>query len=501
MSEEKKMEINIEGLTEKEVVEVREIFQRFINRYKENQDKETTEWLVEQLQEELPDKSREEICDIAEEIQEAVVSYDNDLKDLNQSCKYGMTKEQWFAEKVQDSAKGMAVNRFGNYLSQIDETLKMANSQMERAVLRMDGEVSQSLNLDGFIAEQYHVNNFNAKAVLEQSPYRARVCVPEEAAYGKNSVDVMIDNIKTNEKGILRYQFKYGQDVQSTKAMLQRGDYHNQRIVVPKGQAELLQKDYPNKSITDYIGGVDDVKTASEPMTKESMKELQKQAQENNSIAKTDWNSYKAKELTVNIGKQAGNAGIQAALLATGIGIVTKAVKGEQIEADEVVKNALTVGSDSGVKAAAGGALKVASEKGILKILPPGTPAGTIAKIACVGIEDVKILWKVAKGELTMTEAMEQMGRTSISMYAGLSGAAIGAGIGAAALSIIPIIGPIVGGIIGGIAGYTAGSKVGEKVFDGAKKVFHKGVELVTKGAEKLKSLGSAIKDKFTIFG
>lgn len=496
MSEEKKMEINIEGVTEKEIVEVREIFQRFIERYKENQDKETEEWLIEQLQEELPDKSMEEICDIAEEIKEAVESYDNDLKDLNQSCKYGMTKEQWFAEKVQDSAKGMAVNQFGNYLSQIDETLKMANSQMKRAILTMDGEVSQSLNLDGFIAEQYHVNNFNAKAVLEQSPYRARVCVPEEAAYGKNSVDVMIDNIKTNEKGILRYQFKYGRDAQSTKAMLQRGDYHNQRIVVPKGQAELLQKDYPNKSITDYIGGVDDVKTASEPITKESMKELQKQAQENSIIAKTDWNSYKAKELTVNIGKQAGNAGIQAALLSTGINIVTQAIKGEQIEADEVVKNAITVGSDSCVKAAAGGALKVASEKGILSILPPGTPAGTIAKIACVGIEDVKILWKVAKGEITMTEAMEQIGRTNVSMYAGLSGAAIGSGIGVIALGIIPIIGPIAGGIIGGIAGYTAGSKVGEKVFEGAKKVFHKGAELVTKGVEKVKNIGNAIKNK-----
>lgn len=499
MNSEKSVGLNVEGLNEKEVLEVNQIFKRFIKKYEENQDKETEEWLKEQLQEELPNKSQEEILEIAKEIQEAISEYNDDLADLNRSCRQGMTKEQWFAEKIQDASKGMSVNQFGEYLSQIDSVLETANMQMERTVLTMQGEVNQNINLDGFIAEQYHVNSFNANAVLEDSPYRARVCVPEGTAYGKNSVDLMIDNIQTGEKGVLRYQVKYGKDINSTKQMINRGDYHNQRLLVPEEQVELLKKEFPTKSIEGQIGGVGDVKTKSEPVTKESMKEIQKQVQEANKIPKMDWNSYNAKQLTIEIGKQAGNAGIQAAILSTGIGIVSNVFKGEPIEADEVVKNALVTGSDSCIKAAAGGALKVASEKGILAILPPGTPAGTIAKIACVGIEDIKILWKVAKGDLTMTEAMEQMGRTSVSMYAGLSAAAIGAGVGATALAVVPIVGPIVGGLVGGIVGYTAGSKVGEKVFEGAQKVYHKGVEMVKKGVEKARKIGNMIKNK--IFG
>ena len=184
--------------------------------------------------------------------------------------------------------------------------------------------------------------------------------------------------------------------------------------------------------------------------------------------------------------------------MGAGIHLVGKALSGEKVEADEVVKTALVTGADTGVKAAAGGALKVASERSMISLLPPGTPAGTIAKIACVGIENVKILWKVAKGELTMSEAMEHMGRTSVSMYAGLSAGAVGAGVGAAALSWIPVVGPVVGGIVGGIAGYTAGSKFGEKIFEAGKKVVKTGVKIIKNLVEGVKNVLSTIAD--TIF-
>ena len=98
-----------------------------------------------------------------------------------------------------------------------------------------------------------------------------------------------------------------------------------------------------------------------------------------------------------------------------------------------------------------------------------------------------------------MSEAMEHMGRTSVSMYAGLSAGAIGTGVGAAALSWIPVVGPLVGGVVGGTVGYMAGSKFGEKIFNGAKKIVKKGVELVSKGIEVVTNVLSSVKD--TIFG
>ena len=92
-----------------------------------------------------------------------------------------------------------------------------------------------------------------------------------------------------------------------------------------------------------------------------------------------------------------------------------------------------------------------------------------------------------------MSVALEHMGRTSVSMYAGLSTGGIGAGIGAAALSFIPIIGPVLGGIVGGMVGYSAGNKFGETVFEGAKKIVKKGTEIVGKAKETIKDLGLSI--------
>lgn len=483
----------IEGFTEEEIREVYQIFLRLIKKYKENPNRETTEWLADQLAAELPDKGEKEISKMAEEIVETIKEYGNDLDDLNQKCRSGRTKEEWLKEKILDGAKGVSVNRLGDYLNEIDRNLTNANAQMARTVLRADGEVNQNVNLDGFIAEQYHVNNFNAKAIMEGAPFRARVCVPENGRHTENSVDVMIDNIATNEKGVARYQFKFGQDSQSNINMLKRGNYDNQRIVVPKGQVENVKEYAHNKSVTDYIGGTDKIKVKSDPITKEQIKELQAKAQENGELPSTDWNSYQPQEMAKNIAKQAGQVGIQAAFIGAGLNIAAKALNGETIEVDEIVETAVKTGVDTFVKASAGGALKVAAEKNMIALFPPGTPAGTLVKIACVGVENVKILWKVAKGDLEMSVALEHMGRTSVSMYAGLSTGGIGAGIGAAALSFIPIIGPVLGGIVGGMVGYSAGNKFGETVFEGAKKIVKKGTEIVGKAKETIKDLGLSI--------
>ena len=166
--------------------------------------------------------------------------------------------------------------------------------------------------------------------------------------------------------------------------------------------------------------------------------------------------------------------GLQAAVITTGFSLAEQAIRGDGIDVDESVSLALKTGTDAGIKAAAAGALKVGIEKGIVRIIPPGTPMGTIVNIVCVAIENIKILMKVASGEITLSQAMEQMGRTTCAMIFGLGWGVAGAGIGAAALSWIPIVGPIVGGFVGGVVGYMAGSKVGETI--------HKGFTTVKKG-------------------
>lgn len=74
-------------------------------------------------------------------------------------------------------------------------------------------------------------------------------------------------------------------------------------------------------------------------------------------MPRNDWNSFNTKELALNIGKNAGLAGLNAAIITTGFDLVAKKVQGEQIDADTTIETALkTVASKvwSGVKKVAG---------------------------------------------------------------------------------------------------------------------------------------------------
>ena len=194
---------------------------------------------------------------------------------------------------------------------------------------------------------------------------------------------------------------------------------------------------------------------------------------------------YNTKELALNIGKNAGLVGLQSAAVATGFNLAAKAVSGEKIDGGEVLETALASGADAGIKAATAGALKIGAEKQIIKLIPRGTPASVIANIACVSIENTKILAKVASGELTISEALDHMGRTSVSMVYGLGWGATGTAIGAAALSWIPIVGPIVGGLAGGRIGYT--------VYSGVKKVGSTAKSVAKSAWNGVKSVGRSV--------
>ena len=420
--------IMIEGLTEKEAAEYKQILGRFLESYKKSDgEQQEFQWLKEQLREELPEKTDQEIEEIKTEIVTSIQEYDNNLKDLNENLDKGKTKESWFAETVMNGSSIAATAEYGQYLQLVSETIENANELMIDTVMTNKYEFSQCKNLDGFIAEQYHVNMFNMKAAIEKSNIRARVLKPLPGEkYGKNSVDIVLENIKTGKR-VHQYQSKFGKDAKSTIALLKQGDYNNQRFIVP----------------TEQLGG------------------------------------------------NAAKSGGKALLVCAGVELAAKTLNGEQIEGDELVENALKTGMDAGVKAAASGALTVAVETEKIPYPKKGTSANTIAMIVCAGIENIKIMTKVAKGELTVSEGMEEMGSTTVAMYAGLKGAVL--------FSAIPVVGPVIGGLVGGMIGYAAGSKVGRAVVKGARKIGNKVKEGCYKAKEKVKEVGNKIKD--FIFG
>lgn len=472
-------------LSEEEAKGISKIQREFLESYASSKDKMTVEeWLPQELQKQLPDKSSDEIKEMSSEIIDSLKVTEDMKASQQKAIKAGRSKDSWFASTILQSTSQMSAQEGAKYLQGLDDAVKNANAAMHETITtKGSGYITPSMNpnLDGFIAEQHHVNSFNMSAAAKGSGLRAEVqpLKPGET-YTKNGFDVVIKD--ASGKRIHQYQMKYGATAEDTIRMINSGNYNNQTLVVPEEQVAAVQEAFPNKTVTSTIGDGD---VSSKPLTKEQAKELQEKAQTGN-FMDADWNDYVAKDIAIGIGKQTGYACLQGAAVGAGMAIATKVWNGEPIDGEEVVETAIVSGADFGVKTATAGALKAASEKGILKVIPKGTKGSTFANIAFVAIENVKVLGKVATGELTAKEGLDAMEQTTASCVAGIAASTKGAAIGATIGSVLGPVGTAVGGFIGGTIGYMAGSKVAQTVVKGVQKVRDKAVEVV-------KSVGSAV--------
>ena len=412
---------------------------------------------------------------------------------LEKAVTDGRSKESWFASQTRKAVSRMSVEETVDHLKSLEDALQKANLELNSTIETQAHIVDQNPNLDGFIAEQYHAQTFNLNAKAAGSRYRAEALEPPKGeGYKKNSVDVVIRD--DSGKIVRRYQSKYCKDAKATEQAFEHGDYRGQQKLVPDGQQMDIEK-----KCTAIIEAPDG--TTSNPLSKSHAVQMKEEAQSGN-WKELNWNEYKTQDLAVGIGRQAGKAAIQGAAIGVGFDIAKKVWNDEEITGEEIVETALASGADFGVKAAAAGALKVSAEKEIIKAIPKGTPAGTIANIAYIGVENVKVVGKMAAGELSLKEGIEKIEQTTVATAAGLATMGQGSAIGAAAGTIFGPVGTIVGGFIGGTVGYMAGSKVGETVVKGAQKIREKVVEGAEAVIDKVKDVGSCIAGFFEgLFG
>lgn len=475
----------IQGLTKEECEALKPIVKDFVKTYAENKDMSVDHWLTPKLQVYFPEKSPEEIRGMTEEIVDALKVSEEKKASLTKAVKRGRTKESWFASEVEKATSGMSMDGVKSYLQDLDNAVEKANQVFLKETIHTNaGTVNQSYNLDGFIAEQYHAQSFNLNAEAAGSPYRAKVLQPEGKGYSKNGVDLVIIDTRTG-KNVKRYQAKYYKNAKATAEVFKKNHYPGQQKLVPSDQINDI-----DVKATDVIESPDGIK--SNRLTKSQAEQMRDKAQsgdwENLNIGKCD-----IKHLAQGIGRQAGYAAVQGAVIGAGLDLAQKVWDGEEIKGEEVVETALKSGADFGVKSAAAGAIKVGVEKDIIKVIPKGTPLSTISNIAFVAVENIKVLGKVATGELTASEGLEKMGQTTVSATAGLVAMGKGAAIGVAVGTLLGPVGTAVGGFIGGSIGYMAGSKVGKVIFEGAKKIVKRGKEFIKNTLEGVKNLGSSI--------
>lgn len=482
-------------LTSENSKKTRNTIVSFIRSYK-NKDSNIPdrEWLAKEFSK-YPEiwKNDQEITDSADEIVTDIERFEYCKTDLQEHYRKGGSRESWLAGKIEQGATGSGVADFGKYAGEIDRAVDSANKNSINVIYRNDGQINQSANLDGLIAEQHHADTFNVDAAANGSPYRAKVI---GGSNGKNSVDIVIVDTKTG-KIVRRYQSKYGSNSDATNDLFGKGDYRGQRKLVPKGQSE------------DVDGSTDKIEmdgVESKPFSKEEAKELQRQAQEQAEAKQYDWNDANKGAIVKNIGKKAE----LSALLA--VGFQGARILGRRIwnsitgKPNQDIEDDLKEFAESSVKSAAGAGLAVAVTGGVTVAVKNGwlgkllknTPAGRIANAVCLGIENVKILYKFATGEITGEEALDKAGSTTCSMVGSIALGAKGAALGASLGTVLGPPGAVLGGVAGGIIGGIAGSTVGEAIWEGGKRIVSGVVNAVKSIGEGISNAVHAVGDFFS---
>lgn len=420
----------------------------------------------------------------AGEIVETVTRQQELKASLNAARQKGKSRDNWLGKEMQYSAQRHGALSTGEYAQSIDNALTHANDLMRDIITRNDGQISMARNLDGFIAEVHHVNTFNINAKAAGSSARAELVVKPGKAFGKNSVDIQIKD--GSGKVVRRYQAKYGADAGSTEKLFDHGDYRGQGSLVPEGHSADMQR----KAVEtiDYDG------VESTPLSKEEAVRQREKAHKEQQISEVDWRNADA----VTVGKQIG----KTALVAAGLGVCFQggrilarrlwnslagnenASAGEDIQ--EFVEDSLKTAGYSMLTVATSGALLVASRRGFLGNVMKNTPAGRIAIIGSVAVDNLKNLYDLAKGHISKEEALDRVTNTTVTTVAGIVGAETGVGMGAAMGTVFGPVGIFVGGLAGGVIGGMLGSTVADKVYKAGKSVAKAAVSVIADTASAI---------------
>ncbi|MGL5638464.1 MAG: hypothetical protein ACRCW7_03890, partial [Cetobacterium sp.] len=371
-----------------------DILKRFVKEYIKNKNQDLTQWLIERLKEEFPEKTQDQLLkesqeliagvklgkekyelvkekralgispsdvlakDISKttegvsikEVKEELKSRSEAIEKENISSMYEMTKGIEIAPNI------IAFDKMTRYFDNINEVIAKGNQKMVDSLITKAGNINQNPQLDGFIFEQFHENTFNIDAAIKDiSGIRAEALVPKPGTgYGKNSIDLVVKVKRGETEYIVRkYQAKLSDNPEK---LFQDGNYKFQRRLYGEGHEEI------GNTKVEYEG------IESDALSKSDAKVIQKEVQEGNLDAakQTFENNVDVKSLSRQIAKQA----LTSATIGVGMGMALstgiKLAKGEEIKAEEVIIDGLKTGGSVGLSTAIAGGLKTAVEKKVI---------------------------------------------------------------------------------------------------------------------------------------
>lgn len=432
--------------------QVFQIEKAFLKSYAASQELPLAQWLAQELHKQLPEKSANEVEAISSEIISALQTAEEMKASQQKAIAIGRSKESWFASKVMQATADMPISERAEYLQSLEEAIKSANEATCKVIAAENGSSnSASASATGAKTE--------AAEKRQESNSALNI--------GKQACHAGVQAAATTAGKDIAQKVLNGEEIDGDEVVKKAVD-------AGVGEAVKVAVDGATK-VAEEKGWISH--EAKAEATEKRQQESGRQSNSGSSEAKPKIkeNEYTLKNTALSIGRQACYAGVQNAAVAVGRDLAQKVINGEEIEGDEVVKKAVEVGVDEGVKVAVAGAVRVAGEKGLIPQIQQlkGGSGNVCANVAFVAIENIKVAKQVADGRLTVHEGLEVMAQTTGACVAGIAVAAKGGAIVGSALgSLVGPAGTAIGGFFGNAVGYMAGSTIGGAVMQGAKALY-----------------------------
>lgn len=508
---------------EDEQKKLSDLVKKYVKSYCANRDKmDIREWLTMMFVQDFPDMSQEKIQSMSDEIIKEMEKRNHHLDKIRKRRAIGLSSIDYVASEISESeefkkipnkkevlkkiddkltdieiehiyktadldsesdsisssfpgtveiaGKAVGQQEISRYFYGIKSTISKANIEMGSAIHTNVGNINMNPNLDGFIAEQYHAGSFNIDAATKDlKGVMAEALTPDGKVYGKNSVDIVIKEIRDGSPRIVKkYQAKFGKDPVVTQSYFNDASgkykYKFQRKLVPENQSY---------KIANSTGNIEYKGARSKGINKDEVKNLQNRVQKGDEKAANFTFKKDVDTITTlkSIGAKSINIGIMAGVGAAGVAIASKLIQGEDIEPEEIVAEAIKTGGNVGVATAVAGALTTAAEKGITSGILANN--GVISTIAFSTVNCLSALFKIGTGEYSFKEGMGEIATILTAAYVSTKAYILGSlALGTVAGMIAaPAAAVTVAAVVGGTLLAMAGGAVVNAVGSGIKAV------------------------------
>lgn len=529
-----------------------EIIKKFLKSYAANEKslekKDLKNWLISELENELPNKTKDDIENIATDILKGIDIYYQKRKEVQKYQNFGISNGDFIGNKILEKvateieeaevidtkevienmkeasntlacynetmiyenaaikepqivANVLSTKAVNNYIDNVNIAIDNANKTLMESVTTNTGAINQNPNLDGFIFEEYHAGTFNIDATVKGKSYQAKALKPEIGeTYGKNSVDLVIEDSR-------RYVRKYTAKAYKNANNTAKSFYDKMTGYKYKFQSKLV----PSNQVNEIPNSVDKINfngVESKGISKTEIKNIQNELQNGNE--KINVFDFKKDVNTISISKQIGKQAMVNGTMGIGLGMATdigmKLITGKEVEIEDVIESGIKTGASMGMATAVAGGIRVAVEKkAIPAVCSRMLTNNTIGAIAAASMDIIVTAFKLGSEEITLGKAVKDVGTSVGAAYGAIvasgwgyaGGMAIAGMIG---LGTIGAVGTILGvgvAVVAGAICATVGSKVGGAIASGvgavAGAIVDGAVGIVKAGKEVVKSVASGI--------